>query len=154
KITAIPAESLTPEQFEAWGDAQQADPALESPYFRPEFTRAVAAVRPGHVWVGGVEDGGAPVGVFPVGRRGWGMARPVGAPMSDYQGLVARPGVPWTAPELMRGCRLLGWDFDHLLAAQEPFRPYHWVAAESTYVDLSGGFEAYLEARKRAGSDN
>jgi hypothetical protein len=69
KITAVPADRLTPEQFQAWGDVQRADPALESPYFRPEFTQAVAAVRPGVVWVGVVEDGG---GFFPFERRGCG----------------------------------------------------------------------------------
>lgn len=151
KVTAIPAEQLTPELIQVWADIQQADPELESPYFRPEFTQAVAAVRPG-VCVGIIEDGAEPVGFFPFERRGWGLARPVGGPLSDYQGVVARSGVGWTVPELMRGCGLLGWDFDHLLAAQEAFRPYHWVAEESPHLDLSGGFEAYAEARRRAGS--
>jgi CelD/BcsL family acetyltransferase involved in cellulose biosynthesis len=48
---------------------------------------------------------------------------------------------------MLRGCRLSGWQFDHLVASQEPFRPYHWTTDGSPYVDLSAGWEGYRAAQ-------
>ena len=76
-IRLIPAEQLTPEHVAAWADIQRAEAALDSPYFRPEFTQAVAAVR-GDVEVGVLEEGGEPVGFFPFQRGRGNVARPVG----------------------------------------------------------------------------
>jgi CelD/BcsL family acetyltransferase involved in cellulose biosynthesis len=152
RITVLPAARLTPAQCEAWARLQEADAALASPYFRPEFTLAVAAVR-ADVEVAVLEDDGAPVGFFPFQRARWNVGKPVGGRMSDFQGVVARPGLELTADELIRGCGLRGWDFDHVLAAQPLFRPYHAVTAGSPYLDLSRGFEAYKAARASAGSE-
>ena len=41
------ASQLTPEQVQAWSRLQREDPAVDSPFFRPEFTQAVAAIRAG-----------------------------------------------------------------------------------------------------------
>lgn len=151
KITVVPGDRLTPDHVRAWSDLQRADPVLDSPFFRPEFTQAVAAVR-GDVRVGVLEEGGEPVGFFPFQTRGWNGGRPVGGPMSDYQGVIARPGAAWGPAAVVRGCGLASWDFDHLVAAQESFRPYHQAAADSPYLDLSAGFDAYAAARRKAGS--
>ena len=151
KITPLPAGQLTPEQVQAWARLQRADPALDSPYFRPEYTQAVAAVRD-DVRVAVLEEDGELTGFFPFQRGRWGIGRPVGGPMSDFQGVIARPGLTWDTAELVRGCGLRAWDFNHLLASQESFRPYHRVQAESPYMDLSQGFEAYQSERQQAGS--
>ena len=151
KIITLPADQLTPAHIEAWARLQRADPAVDSPYFRPEFTQAVAAVR-NDVRVAVLEEDGEPAGFFPFQRGRWGIGRPVGGPMSDFQGIIVRPGLAWSADEVVRGCRLRAWDFNHLVAAQEPFRRFHRVQAESPFMDLSAGFEAYQEERQRAGS--
>jgi CelD/BcsL family acetyltransferase involved in cellulose biosynthesis len=153
KITAIPAEQLTAEHVRCWDEIQRSDRALESPFFRPEFTQAVAAVRSG-VFAGIMEEAGRVVGFFPFQRRGWRLGCPVGAPMSDYHGVIARPETRWTPAELLHGCGLRGWDFDHVPARQEPFRAYHRILSESPYIDLEDGFERYAEDRQRAGSAN
>jgi CelD/BcsL family acetyltransferase involved in cellulose biosynthesis len=150
-ITTLPANRLTAEQLAAWARFQREDPAVDSPYFRPEFTQAVAAVRE-DVKVAVIEEDGEPAGFFPFQRGRWGIGRPVGGPMSDFQGVIARPGLTWSADELVRGCGLRAWDFDHLVAAQGAFRSFHRVQAESPYMDLSRGFEAYQAERQEAGS--
>jgi CelD/BcsL family acetyltransferase involved in cellulose biosynthesis len=151
KITAIPAERLTAENVRCWDEIQRSDASLESPFFRPEFTQAVAAVRSG-VFVGIMEEKGEVVGFFPFQRRAWGFGCPLGHPMSDYQGVIARPDARWTPAELLHGCRLRGWDFDHVLAEQASFRPYHRTLSESPYIELADGFQRYVEDRRRAGS--
>jgi CelD/BcsL family acetyltransferase involved in cellulose biosynthesis len=152
-IIALPAKQLTPEQVQAWDQLQRCNPTLDSPYFRPEFTRAVAAVRP-NVEVAVLEEGGEPVGFFPFQRGRWGVGKPVGGPLSDFQGLIARPDLQWDAEFLLRACRLRAWDFDHLLAGQTPFRAFHTATEESAFIDVSGGFDAYCAVQNRPGHES
>ncbi|MBN1396295.1 MAG: GNAT family N-acetyltransferase [Pirellulales bacterium] len=141
-VKLLAADKLSADQLAAWTEIQRCEPALDSPYFRPEFTRAVAAVRD-DVEVGVLEQGGEPVGFFPFQRGSGGAALPVGGKMSDFHGLIARKDLHWQPSELLRGCRLSAWRFDHLIASQAPLRPYQWRVAPSPYIDLSRGWEAY-----------
>lgn len=145
RIETIPASALSAEQVEAWSRLQRADASLASPYFRPEFTQEVAALR-SDVEVGLLNDGGRTVGFFPFQRGPRNVAEPVGGKMSDFQGLIVRQGNPWSPRQLLRGCGLRAWHFDHLIASQQPLRPYHYATAPSPYVDLSQGWEGYEAA--------
>jgi CelD/BcsL family acetyltransferase involved in cellulose biosynthesis len=127
-------ESLSAAQLDRWRAIVAADPALASPFLGPEFTGLVAAARP-DVWVA-VLDGG---GFFPFQRGRLGTGRPVGAGISDYQAVVAPPGLAWEPVALLRGCGLRTWEFDHLLAAQAPFAPYHRRRRSSPVIDVVGG---------------
>lgn len=151
KITVVSGDKLTPELVLRWSQIQRQQPALASPYFRPEFTRAVAAVR-GDVEVGVMQQGGEVVGFFPYQRSRRNVGQPVGGRLSDYQGVIAGGSVCWDAEELLRGCRLRAWHFDHLLTTQEPFRKYHRVVEESPYIDIGDGFDAYRAARPKSGT--
>jgi len=152
KISVVRAEQLTGTQIAAWAAIQEAEPALESPYFRPEFTQLVAAAK-GGVEVAVLEDGGTPAGFFPFERDRSRIGRPVGWPMCDYQGVVARAGLAWDAARLVRACGLSAWDFDHVPAGQSGFGPHARGTTGSPYLDLSAGYEAYKDGRKRAGTD-
>ena len=142
---------LTAEQRAAWAAIQEATPSLDSPYFRPEFTAAVAAVR-SDVRVAVIEQAGQAVGFLPFQNKAMGAGKPVGSRMSDYQGLIAKPDLRITSSELLRGCGLHSYAFDHLPAAQATFTAAHAETALSRHFDLSGGFEAYLADRKAAKS--
>ena len=67
--------------------------------------RAVAAVRD-DVNVAVIADGSEAVGFFPFERGGCGVGRPVGGIMSDYHGVVLRPGLRLDGEELIRACDL------------------------------------------------
>jgi CelD/BcsL family acetyltransferase involved in cellulose biosynthesis len=148
KITVVPGRQLTSEHLALWSELQRANPALDSPYFRPEFAQAVAAVRK-DVAVGVVEEENRIAGFFPFQRGRWGTGRPVGHPLSDFQGVIARPETEWNVAELIRGCGLATWSFDHLRADQSLFSSWHRITEPSPYHDLSRGFEAYLEEVRR-----
>ena len=60
-------------------------------------------------------------------------------------------GISVNAKELLQGCGLAAWHFNHLVASQEAFRPYHSVTWESPYMDLRGGFEAYRKNQHESG---
>jgi CelD/BcsL family acetyltransferase involved in cellulose biosynthesis len=150
KITVLPANRLTAAHLEAWTRLQEADPVVDSPYFRPEFTRAVAAVR-ADVEVAVLEEDGAVAGFFPFQRGRWDVGSPVGGRMSDFHGVIARAGLEWEAEALVRACGLRGWDFDHVPAAQAAFLPHSVATAGSGYIDLTDGFGAYAEDRNQPG---
>ena len=141
KITVWHAGEVPLSFWESWSEVQQADPRLDSPYFRPEFTQAVAAVRP-DVEVAVLWRGNERVGFFPFKRRPRNVGVPVGEAMSDFHGMIARDDVSWEAEELVRACRLNAWVFQHLPTWQEPFRPYYWQSMIAPYIDLCGTFSA------------
>ncbi len=152
KITVLPANELTSDHVDAWSQIQQANGELASPFFRPEFTQAVAAVRD-DVEVAVLEQHGDIVGFFPFQRCGWSTGIPVGGRLSDFHGLVARDDIACDVNTLLHGCKLSAWNFDHLLAAQTFFLPYHWDEFTSPFMDLSEGFDAYHAQRRLAHSD-
>lgn len=113
---------------------------------------AVGAVRE-DARVAILEDAGELAGFFPFQASADGIGRPMGGLLSDYQGVVARPDAQWDAVRLVRECGLQSWRFDHLLTAQKPFAGFHQVITSSPVMDLSGGYEAYVEERRRAGTE-
>ncbi len=139
------------EEWSIWRRIQSGEPALASPYFRPEFTAAVAAVR-SDVQIGMLRQGANLVGFFPFQRNKLHMGRPVGGPLSDYHGLICPRNVQCLPEELLCGCGLVTWDFDHLLAGQTCFSPHHARKVASPTIDLSDGFGAYRQQVRRRGS--
>ena len=136
-----------------WRDLAAANPDLGSPYFCPQYTQLTAQVRD-DVYVSVVEDGGRVVGLLPFQKSFGRVGRPVSGPMSDYQGYICAPGTPQDAKRLVKASGLDMWEFDHLLASQDGFRPHHRVAETSPIIDVSRGFDAYVAERKAAGSKN
>jgi len=58
---------------------------------------------------------------------------------------------PYNAGQLLHESGLVAWHFDHLVASQKAFEPFHECVDDSPYLDLSEGYPAYLEQRRAAG---
>ncbi|MBC8355940.1 MAG: GNAT family N-acetyltransferase [Planctomycetes bacterium] len=140
---------LSQEEFAAWASFQEQSPEFDSPYFRPEFSQAVAVVRD-DVEVAVLLEDEQPVGFLPFQRLGSRAGKPVGGRLSDYQAVVGQPGLAFDPRELVRACELSVLDFDHMLATQTPFQPYHQFIDKSPYLDLSYGFESYRAALRQS----
>lgn len=151
KIRLLAATDVDAALCARWRDLQRKNPALASPFYGPEFTHAVAAVRP-DVHVALLEDAGEVIGFFPHQRQ-HGRGLPVGAHFSDHHGVVAAPGTRWDWPDLLRGSGLAYWRFDHLAAVQAPTglasRTLRHVT--SPCMDISQGMAAYHQSRLAAG---
>lgn len=151
-VEVVPGREISGELARAWDAMHQGEPGLASPYFSPRFTQAVASVRD-DAFVAVVSDAGRPVGFLPFQRAARGGAgRPIAGALSDYQAFIVRSGFDYDPRELIKSCGMSSFRYDHLLAAQTPFEPFHTARADSPVMDLSGGYEAYVEARKAAGS--
>jgi CelD/BcsL family acetyltransferase involved in cellulose biosynthesis len=149
ELRVFPGRHLASELFHAWSEIQQSERALESPFFTPEYTQAIAAVRD-DVHIAVAFRGEEPVAFFPFQRNAWNAGAPVGGPLTDYQGIVARAGIVLQPRELLQACGLASWRFDHLLAAQQQFAPFQFLVADSPGIDLSGGVEAYFKPRRKS----
>ena len=150
RYRVIQCGELSGDLVERWASIQQAHRDYCSPYFRPEFAQAVAAVRDDvHVCV--LEDGGRVCGFFPFHRGRGGLGRPLGLGLSDYHGVIAEPEADWSVEPLLRGCGLVRYEFDHLLASQKPFEPYHARTARSPITQLADGYDAFFASRDKGG---
>lgn len=135
-----------------WLAFHRSNPHLASPYFHPEFAQAVGEVRP-DARVAVLEQDGEIAAFFPFQISRLGVGRPLGGGLSDYQGVIASQHARFDARELLTQAGLAIWEFDHLLAGQKPFKPFHRKQAISPILDLSAGFEAYLRGRREAGAE-
>ncbi|SEF79859.1 Acetyltransferase involved in cellulose biosynthesis, CelD/BcsL family [Thermomonospora echinospora] len=150
KITVIRPAELGASEIARWREIQQTDPELGNPFLAPEFTLGVARFRP-RVRVAVVEEGDKVTAFFPYERGRAGIGHPVGFGLTDLQGIIAPPDLELDARRLLKECRLGVWDFNHLLAHQSAFAPFHTVRRVEPVMDLRDGFEAFItEARNAA----
>ncbi|MEU9736773.1 GNAT family N-acetyltransferase [Streptomyces sp. NPDC048002] len=122
----------------AWHRAMDESPEYANPFLAPEFAVGVGRHRSG-VQIGVLHERGEPVGFLPYERNLLGVGRAIGLGLSDRQALVHRPGVIWDTEELLRGCGLASFEFDHLVEEQKPFGRYVTGMFASPVIDLEPG---------------
>ena len=146
KIRVFPVAQLSADHLAAWSRLQQSDAALANPFFRPEFSQAMAAVR-SDVKVVVWEQAHEVVGFLPFEQSRWRVGKPVGSHINEFQGAIARTDVAWSPQEVVRASGLRAWRFDHLATTQNAFGPYQCVVSKSPYIDISQGSEHFLNSR-------
>ena len=119
--------------------------ALSSPFFSLGFLDAVSAVRD-DVRVVVIRDGGRPVGCLPLHLKRFGVAAPLGGPISDYHGLIGEGGVLGGSVEadaLLKGAGLAAYDYNHTPAGQAIFAERAHRRTASPRIDLTQGFDGW-----------
>src|ERR1700710_2757518 len=116
EIDLVSPLELTPEVTAAWSALQAGSRELANPFLSPYWPRTVAEIdepaRGARVAV--VHQGGAAKGFLPCRVR-QPTARPVGAPMGDYQGVVGAPDLEVDPQALLKALGVSRFDFTHLL---------------------------------------
>ena len=151
KYTVVHPAELGESKLNKWREIQLEAPLLGSPFLSPEFTLAVGAIRP-RSRVAVLTDGAEVVGFFPFERRGIGYGVPIGAWISDCQGMVHSTGLEFDPRQLLRACGLGVWEFNHLVEGQAHFESYEITPAPSPIMDLSAGFEPFLATLREKGN--
>jgi CelD/BcsL family acetyltransferase involved in cellulose biosynthesis len=149
KYSVIHGRELDAGLATRWGSLQRSNIQFASPYFRPEYAQAVAAVRD-DLRICLLEDGNQVVGFFPFHRSRLGIARPPGLGLSDHHGVVVDSEVEWCAKSLMRGAGIVRWEFDHLLAEQTAWQTWHAAIERSPIIGTRRGFEHYEATRSKS----
>lgn len=144
---------MTAEQVALWNAWASRDGHPVSPYFRYEFTETVARARP-DVRIAVLEEGGETVGFFPHHAPHGGIVRPVGAPMSDYQGIVAADPHRIDPRQVVRatGGSAVVFDNWHGPLGGQPGARREGDA--SVIADVSAGAPAYFERQGRDHRDH
>lgn len=150
-VTTYKPHELNGDQLRRWKALLGSQPGLDSPFFHPTYARILGAVRP-QIEVGVMTDNGEDIGFFPFERHRGSIGRPLGVKLCDIQGAVTAPDRPWSVQQLLLGCGLKVWHFDHLLTDQSPWQTWHLEQAESHYMDLSRGYAEYAAECRRAGT--
>lgn len=141
--TIHPSE-LTPPLAAAWRSLCASEPSFSNPLLGPDFTRAVGAVRKdARVTVGWAAC--RPVLFWPHHARPGGLARPIGAPFSDYHAVVADPAVPFSASELLASAGVTRFVFDGLVDPHNRFADHVSAHRPVFGIQMSGDPEAYFE---------
>jgi len=138
------ADALTPRQWDQWREMAAANPALVSPYFRPEFTRVAASVSP-RAAVAVLKRGGRVIGFFPHQRRG-GSIQPLAAPFNDYHGVIAYPGEAPSLEETARALNASRFNVSSWIGPAEGGQERQTVMA----VLPEEGFDAWYAERRTA----
>lgn len=146
RVRIVPIEDITDEMVLDWNNWAAPSGRLTSPYLRFEFAGAVARARD-DVRVALFEDNGEVVGFFPHHAAREGVVRPVGAPMSDYQGIVAAPGWQLDPASVLAAAGGSALVFDNWHGPVARGKAQLRSMDGSAIVDLTGGSDAYFEAR-------
>ena len=112
------ADVIRPDELSAaervlWSEFAAAGPHCDSPFMSLRYVLTAGAIAP-EAKIAVVRQGGETVGFLPFQRRG-GMLQPLGAPLTDYHGLITRPGVTVELAHVVKAARGQSYRFSGLL---------------------------------------
>jgi CelD/BcsL family acetyltransferase involved in cellulose biosynthesis len=145
RIKTIHPRELDEGYATLWRAHQRANPALQSPYLTPDWAWLIGQVRDdARVCI--VEDGEGFLGAQRLSRF---AAMGLGAPIADYQGVVARAGLTIPSAALCRALQVGRIDMTHAPSGLTPMTACgedgSWLAEASGGRDL---YEAALRQRR------
>jgi CelD/BcsL family acetyltransferase involved in cellulose biosynthesis len=152
QVRVVRPSDLGDAELGIWRAFQRDDPTLASPFLTPEFALAVDGARD-DARIGVVEEGDGPVAFFPFSTEDGSTGEPLGASICDAQALISRAGTECDPAVLVRGVGLDVWHFDHLLATQTAFAPFHHALHRAPVVSLTDGLDAYLAQVRSTSKD-
>ncbi|WP_109261127.1 GNAT family N-acetyltransferase [Hyphobacterium indicum] len=149
RVKSVSIRDLSEAELGQWRSWAYQDGHLVSPYLLPEFAQAVDRVR-SDVRIAVIGQDAETIGYFAYHAPRHFALRPVGAPMSDYQGIIVKPGVSICPKDFLTrlGAGFMAYDNWWSSAACKP-----GIARErdgSVVVDLSDGPDAYFAGRRAA----
>ncbi|HEY0052137.1 MAG TPA: GNAT family N-acetyltransferase [Caulobacteraceae bacterium] len=150
RIDALHPSELSAAQAETWRGVQARRRALASPFLSPDWAQAVARAQGP---VAGLRVVSIDDAAFFAAKVGTFTGMPVGAPLCDYQAVIADEGA--ALPEARAVLKALGvqrQDFSHLICGDPVFGGGVEGSHPSYVVDLDRGWAAY-EAETRTKSD-
>ena len=150
-------QEMSETDWAAWTKMRAANTDLRSPYFHPDYTRLLAELRPDVRIISQYESDGTPVAFLPVqGKR---FARPVGAPMSDYHGIITnRDDV--TYDNLLSGSGIGAYHYSCATDVSRLRRPQILATTETAAIDIEdtpddwraerdGSYRRHLKSNRR-----
>ncbi len=151
-VELIRTEDLTAEDLALWHGWRNADADQGSPYFSPDWVRAVSRVRNDVRIAIFYNESGRKCAFLPVQRPSRFVLQPAGGPLCDYQGVIGASGHLPEMNALLNSAGVGRFDFSNVLAKQSLFASHTREIHVSRVINLTHGYEAYLQNRREAGS--
>lgn len=145
----VAADSLASADIAVWRVLQAAEPAFANPLFGPDFFKIVGAVR-GDARVAIIRLHGEAVAFLPFHQRSFGLARPIGAPFSDYQAIVSKPHTGLSGQQVLRLAGIKSFRFNGLIDPHGLFANGDTTEGEAHAIVLDQDPADYLEAMRAA----
>lgn len=150
-------DDLTALDLERWRELCAGHPDYQSPLLGPEFTYVLACVR-SDVRIALYEQDETLKAVLAIHLRPDGLARPLGAPFSDYSGPVTSPDFSLSLDEMLSAAGIAAYEANNFVDpwqrnVPEEFRDHTNVDTElPSHVIRPDGLspEAYIEQRRAA----
>lgn len=141
---------LSDEAAALWRSLAAAQAGFTNPLLGPDFARAVGSVRD-DARVAVIRRCGEILGFLAYHRRPGGVARPIGSPLSDYHGLVSRPGAELDLARVLRAADISVFRYNGLVDPNGVFEAASERTRTAYAIDLADTTaEAYLEAVRAA----
>lgn len=147
-VESVSIRDLTDGQLALWRQWACQDGQPVSPYLLPEFAEIVDRVR-NDLRIAVIARHDEPIGFFAYHGGGTGI-RPAAAPMSDYQGVIARPGTRICPKAFLSALGANCLPFENWWSGSACPAPQKRERDGSAVVDLTDGPEAYFAGRKAA----
>jgi len=149
---AVEMSAIGPAERQRWHELRASNPALDSPYFHPEFVAAVAATRSGVRVVVGEDAAGAIESFLPIQIDGR-TCHPAGFPAADFQGPVCAPAARFDLVSAVQAAGAPTYEFDHLREGVPGAESWLSGSQPSPYMDVTGGLDGYLSRAAKSGKD-
>jgi CelD/BcsL family acetyltransferase involved in cellulose biosynthesis len=147
KATIVRPRDLGAAELAAWREIQRRSVDLGNPFLFPEFALAVDRVR-SDARVAVIEDAGETAAFLAFQQGRVGIARPIGAGVSDQQALIHSPESDFDVGALLAASGISVWEFDHLVGSQLGRVGGDVRAVPSPVIDVSNGYGPYLAERQ------
>ena len=130
--------------LEKWRFFIKDNPSLYSPYFHPDYTALVSELRD-DVSIAVLECDNSVVAILPF--QGAHFARPVGAPMTDYQGVICSPDKPYSIHDVLGESQIGVFGYDALVSGKKTKSN---SAQSAAVIAFPNGYEDWLSSRDSA----
>lgn len=138
---------MTEDLWQSFAELRDARAIYDDPFFDPLYARLIGELRD-DTRIAVAEEGGVPVGFWPMHRRPGAWARPIGGPFSDWHGPVLAEGVQLCPRGFLRGVGLLGMSAFGWLP-QDADSECRLTLAGANMTAVGGDWEAFLDEQVR-----
>ncbi len=152
KVVLVRPDELSTDDLAQWARWRNADADLVSPYYSPNWAKAVARVRDDIRIAILFNQEGRKNAFLPLQRPSHSVLQPAGGPLCDYQGAIGASGQTLDINTLLKTTGASRYDYNNLLAKQAVFARHAREIHVSRVINLTQGHETYLQNRRDAGS--
>ncbi|MBC3920126.1 GNAT family N-acetyltransferase [Undibacterium sp. CY18W] len=144
KFSLIQTSELDPEVLRQWMALRHGNVMYDSPYYHPAFTTIAGNAR-ADARVLLCEENNHLMGVWPFHAETAFRAVSIGGFLSDYQGPVRLPSQHWKMTDVLKTMQCRHFGFNHMPSEFADFKHHAWIESQSHTLDLTGGYETYVQ---------